>query len=236
LRRSRDRLKGDTNEVDRKLAVETLGYVLLELSKTLAPFMPFLSERVYQGVTEGHDGYRESVHLENWPLGGHIDEVAVMTMEDTRRVVSLGLEARNKVGIKVRQPLQSLSAKDLKGLTEEYFDLIRDEVNVKDIIENSSLESDVVLDTTISEELQKEGNIRELARAIKDLRKEAGLGQGDIAMLIVHTNEDGKIFIVDVNLDLKKLCSLSDILFEENDTLAVKEVILSDIVYRLYIK
>ncbi len=236
LRRSRDRLKGDTNDIDRVLAIETLGYVLLESSKVLAPFMPFLAERIYQGIASGRGGHMESVHLESWPIPGHIDELAIVTMDTTRKMVSLGLEARNKTGIKVRQPLQALSVKSLAGLTEEYFDLIKDEVNVKEILEDASLETEVSLDTTITASLQVEGNIRELARAIKDLRKEAGLMQGDRASLLVITEDQGKAFIEEISSEVKKLCGLEEILFEVASTENTKEIILSDVSYKIHIK
>ena len=231
LRRSRDRLKGDTNEIDRKLAIETLGYVLLETSKILAPFMPFLAERMYQGIIRGLGGYKESVHLERWPLGGHIDETAILYMNDTRSIVSLGLEARNNVGIKVRQPLQSLSLQNLKALNENYLELIKEEVNVKEIIENKAQVETAVLDTNITETLQKEGDYRELTRAIKDMRKELGLSAGDSAILKVYCDNSTNIIQYKAEV-LKKECGLSDIVFD-TEKIDGKEIILSGLSYTL---
>ena len=234
LRRSRDRLKGETNEADRVLAHETLGHTLLEISKILAPFMPFLAERIYQGITRGLSGYKESVHLEKWPVGGHIDESAILYMNDARNIASLGLEARNKTGIKVRQALRSLSVKNIRALKSEHLELIQDEVNVKEIIEDTGLDSEAVLDTNITHELQKEGDMREFVRTIKDLRKDAGLGQGDVTNLKVSTDTKGRDFIESITTELKKSCSLREIIFEEIKNEA-KEISLSGAQYILQV-
>ena len=198
--------------------------------------MPFLTERIYKGITEGKDVSKESVHLESWPLGGHIDEIAIVAMDETRKLVSLGLEARNKVNIKVRQPLQALKVKSLSVLTEEYLELIEDEVNVKEIIEDTGISGDVELDTIISKDLQREGSVRELARAIKDLRKDSGLGQGDIATLEIQTDDNGKTFILETSDEIKKTCSLSEIVFTEIQLQQSKEITLEETSYLLCIR
>ena len=63
LRRSRDRFKGE-NEEDKRAAMTMLRHVLLELSKLMAPFTPFIAEKIYQDL----GGEKESVHLEAWPI------------------------------------------------------------------------------------------------------------------------------------------------------------------------
>jgi isoleucyl-tRNA synthetase len=70
IRRSRERLKnGDDQE--KKCALFTLKKVLLTLSKVMAPFTPFLAEKIYQNIKQDEDrakgGYHMSVHLEHWP-------------------------------------------------------------------------------------------------------------------------------------------------------------------------
>ena len=106
IRRSRDRFKSD-DVADKKSALSVTRYVLCELSKVMAPFTPFYAEYLF-GKTKCN-GMKESVHLENWPEVKNFDAKLIKDMTETRRLVSLGLEARAKAGIKVRQPLSELT-------------------------------------------------------------------------------------------------------------------------------
>ena len=176
LRRSRDRFKGD-DEKDLEYALATLRYVLIELSKLLAPFMPFMAEYLFQKLKTNKHG--ESVHLEKWPKSSKVNNTLLNEMDSVRKVVTLGLEARAKAGIKVRQPLQSLSIKDVKIVKNKNLSaLICDEVNVKEILIQKD-EGEIVLDTTITEILRKEGVVRDLVREIQDKRKEMKLIPSD---------------------------------------------------------
>ena len=106
LRRSRERVKGDGKE-DKEMALSTIRYVLFEFSKLIAPSMPFLAEDIYQKVKGLKD--KESVHLEAWPKAGKVDQKMIEKMGNTRRLVELSLAERAKAGIKIRQPLVSLT-------------------------------------------------------------------------------------------------------------------------------
>ena len=168
VRRSRDRFKGEGE--DKKSSIETTRFVLREFSKLIAPYIPFVAEEVYKDV----GGELESVHLESWPelvIKGKGDVLENMTT--VREVVRLGLEARQKAGVKVRQPLQKIQITE--KLDQEYLDVIADELNVKEVY----IGSDLVLDTVITPELEKEGQARELIREIQKMRKEAGLNPED---------------------------------------------------------
>jgi isoleucyl-tRNA synthetase len=180
-RRSRDRLKGVTGDEDKKKAYETLSYTLLTLAKVMAPVMPFIAERVYQAI----GGSKESVHLEKWPEGGAIDEHIVKEMKEVRDLVSLGLMKRTENKINVKQPLLSVSFN--KVVAKEYFDLIADELNVKEVIVTLNQVEDVVLDTTITKELEQEGDVRKLIRAVQDMRKEKGLQPSDEVKLVISS-------------------------------------------------
>ena len=138
LRRSRGRFKGE-DEKDKQAALQTTGYVLLELSKVMAPFTPFIAEQIWQRVS-GNDFKDEdrSVHLESWPKLGMIDENILNIMKSARIATRLGLSARDLANIKARQPLKLMYI-DIKGLTfeddneaeSEIFELIKEEINVK---------------------------------------------------------------------------------------------------------
>ncbi len=183
LRRSRDKFKS-INMDERNAAIETTGWILLQVSKLLAPFMPFLAEDLYQRLNI--EEKKESVHLEIWPAMGISPHTVLEEMEGVRRIVSLALEARAKAGIKVRQPLATLKiAGNLKLLkNDELTNIIADEVNVK-VVEGSADVDVIELDTTITPELKEEGELRDFIRAIQDMRKKAGLNPADRIVLTV---------------------------------------------------
>lgn len=171
LRRSRDRLREGNKD-----ALSTLYVVLKTLSKLLAPFAPFFAESVYQKLKNADD--KESVHLEEWPNLNLVSDSVEEEMAEVRKVVSLALDTRQKANIKVRQPLKTLVIQ--KHVPEEYFSLIADEVNVKEIIIDQALETDTKLDIVVTEELREEGILRELVRLIQDTRKEKGFSPVDL--------------------------------------------------------
>ena len=211
LRRSRERLKSE-NPDERTAARATLQETLLVFSKIIAPFMPFLAEDLYRHA----GGEKESVHLEEWPehggaksvsgiaaflsrlFGGSREKYILSDMKKVRDIVSQALLARAKEGIKVRQPLKELRIKN-KELrikeNDELVALIKDEVNVKEVIFGALIEEEVALDTVITPALKEEGMVRDIVRSIQDLRKENGLSPQDRAALLVGTNEEGKMFM-----------------------------------------
>lgn len=182
VRRSRDRFK--TGDEDARAAMMTTRFVLLELAKLMAPFTPFIADEIYRALKGG----QESVHLENWPENKTADEKLIAEMAEVRRIVSLGLEARAKAGIKVRQPLGKLEVKNLK-LEPALIGLIKDEVNVKTVAEDAGLETEVKLDPTITPELKEEGELRDLIREIQDWRKEQNLKPGEVVTVSVSATK-----------------------------------------------
>ena len=179
LRRSRERIK--EGEADAK---RTLYAVLKTLAITMAPFTPFMAEEIWQRVK--NEGDAMSVHLASWPEAGEIVPVVLEKMSATRGVVSLGLEARQKAGVPVRQPLNlATSGMDISA---EYQDLILDELNVKGFVHDASLSEAVVLDFNLTDDLKLEGKYRELVRAVQDLRKKQGLTPSDVISLSLSQN------------------------------------------------
>ncbi|MEK7635125.1 MAG: class I tRNA ligase family protein [Patescibacteria group bacterium] len=215
IRRSRDRFKSEDVK-DRNNALATTNFVLMELAKLIAPFMPFFAESIYLKLKLG-DG-PESVHLCDWPTEKEVDGDVLKNMEEVRKIVSLALEKRMTANIKVRQPLSELRIKndELKG-KEEYLELIKDEVNIKNISFNEKLETEVELDANITPELQKEGNAREFVRAVQELRKNKNLKPQDSVELLVETDDEGKDFLQSVENEIKKPTNISEIRFEKND-------------------
>ena len=199
VRRSRDRFKSEDVE-DRAYTVATTRHVLLTLSTLIAPVMPFIAESIYTGT----GGEKESVHLEMWPEAGAVDEKLLTDMKMVREVVSLALEARSKAGIKVRQPLGKLSVRDAEVIfaDDALIALIKDEVNIKEVVRDASLAEPVALDTTITESLKQEGMVRELIRAIQELRKTEGLMPSDRIALTIGVSEEGARIIAAGKADI----------------------------------
>jgi isoleucyl-tRNA synthetase len=166
VRRSRDRFKSGS-----KVAVQTTKQALELLATAISPFTPFLAEWIWQEL-----GYKDSVHLQNWPQVKKLSskqDTSLVKMIEVRKVVEKAHAARDEAGIKVRQPLAKLSIKT--DVDKEYFDLIKDEVNVKEIAIDKSVVTDVILDTKLTPELEQEGLLRDMVRQINFLRKKSGL-------------------------------------------------------------
>ena len=237
IRRSRDRFKVDGE--DKEYALATTRYVLLELSKLMAPFTPFIAEQVYQ-KTRSID-MEESVHLTQWPKSDKYDEKILEDMKEVRSVVSLGLEARSSVNIKVRQPLATLRVANQESRIknqDELLQLIKDEVNVKEVVfvaeeglssgseadGGETLRSDTVveLDTNLTQELKDEGAVRELTRAIQGKRKDAQLTPQDFINLDIETDNKGQTFIEKFADTIKAGALIKEINFTKVDAEEIK--------------
>ncbi|MCX6734016.1 MAG: class I tRNA ligase family protein [Candidatus Peregrinibacteria bacterium] len=139
VRRSRRRFWKSESDADKQSAYQTLYIVLYRLSQLMAPYMPFLSEYMYQGLTKGIAGESESVHLTNWPeaVKKLMKPLLNTEMHIVRQIVNLGHSARANASIKVRQPLASVSIATPDEVSvdviEKYRDIILEELNVKQI-------------------------------------------------------------------------------------------------------
>ncbi len=166
VRRSRSRIK------DEKIAASVLVWVLDRLVRVMAPFAPFVTERIYQNIhTDG-----TSVHLSDWPeeTARHIDTELETQMTEVRRVVEKVHASRKAAGSPVRQPLLNVTVSgNVVALTEDLVAVVRDEINVKNVTLNrSSDDLSVILDMTLTQELIDEGRAREIIRLVQTMRKE----------------------------------------------------------------
>ena len=133
----------------------------------------------------------ESVHLADWPLANQKSKIKnqklLADMAEVRRLASAGLAARSAAGIKVRQPLAGLKVRSLKLQgKQELIEILKDEVNVKEVVFDAKLADEVILDTTITHALREEGWRRELVRAVQELRQDAKLSPKDAIALAVE--------------------------------------------------
>jgi len=227
VRRSRERLKDGNKDAKR-----TLYYVLKTLIKLMAPFTPFASEDIWQKLKT--DNNEESIHLTKWVESKKkslpeklelkkkkVSSLVIDEMKKTREVVTLGLQARQKASLPVRQPLQELQITNYK-LGDDYLEIIKDEVNIKNIVFVDGKELKVEIDTNITPELKLEGQSRELVRAIQDLRKKEGLNPSDIITLKVQTNVEGQELLNKFEKELLKSVNAKEIKITETSGIEIK--------------
>ncbi len=211
IRRSRDRFKGEDEE-DKKLALATTRYILINFSKVIAPFMPFLAEHIWQQVRGKGD--RESVHLVDWPeVETDENQDSLVLMKEVRELVSAGLEARVSTGIKVKQPLASVSLKS-KEFDSSLVEIIADELNIKSVVFDESQEEIAVLDTVLTPELEQEGLFREVLRVVQSMRKKSGMQPSDRAQLTVDSGDDIQNALENYKQDLETIAGVEELLFE----------------------
>jgi len=191
IRRSRRRFWKSENDGDKFEAYQTLHTVLVEFSKLIAPFMPFLSDELYMNLTGG-----KSVHLADWPK---VNEKMIQPKinrenQTVRTIVAMGHAVRDKANIKVRQPLAlvqvALPANVAQKIVTDQSEVICEELNVKNL--------EILKDA--------ENVIRRIVRPnarvlgpkygshVQELIKKAKAGEFEV-------NEDGSVKIGDIVLE-----------------------------------
>lgn len=189
VRRSRKRFWKSENDGDKMAAYDTLYFVLVEFSKLLAPFTPFMAEDLFRKLTG-----KESVHLEDYPTYNPelVHSKLEEEMDSVRSYITEGLSLRAKAQVKVRQPLASVS---LPICPEYLVDVVKEELNVKEIKIGGN---GVSLDFDITPELKAEGLAREVIRAVQSARKKAGLNVDDRIKLSLNSDDEA------LNLSIKQ--------------------------------
>ena len=150
IRRSRDRFWGSEYSENKQVAYDTLYTVLITMAKAAAPLLPLTMEEIYQGLT----GKSSSVHLADWPdvsqlvwnTKGNGQRVLELSMDNAKEACNAALAVRETVGVRVRQPLPKLTlvtpnAEILSELLTQVTDVIKDEVNVKEVSLTSNLDA-----------------------------------------------------------------------------------------------
>ena len=206
LRRSRKRFHQE--EDDKKKATQTLYFVLLQTAKIIAPIIPFLAEKIYQDLKI--NDMPESVHLCDFPKSQENTDLELEEkMDEVRSIVGLALAQRSLNGVKIRQPLASLKIKNeklkIKG-DNDFLELVKEEVNVKEVLFDAKITEDIRFDLDISQDLKQEGILRDIARIIQDARKEAMLEATD--KVLVNFSGSQKILSI---INNKKYLLLGDL-------------------------
>lgn len=189
IRLNRDRFENDKN------AIDTLGYVLENISKISASIIPFVSEKIYKSL----DSKNTSVHLQEYPkFNDEVDSALLKDMELVREIISKGLSERDKAQIGLKWPLQKakIYGKEV-DLSDELIEILKSQLNVKEIEINDEGELKVDLDTTITPELESEGYAREISRQVQEFRKKLGLNKKELIELYIYSDNEFKDIILD---------------------------------------
>lgn len=194
IRRSRRRFWRSENDNDKNEAYGSLYTVLKILTKVAAPFIPFVTENIYQNLRQENEP--ESVHLCNYPVydSSYRDEELEFKMDTVQKAVSMGRSLRYQFNLKIRQPLRSVelvtrNPKE-KSVLLEMEDSIREELNVKDVVFHEK-EDELV-------EYRAKANFRVLGKELGGLMGEAAgkiqsLGQNEILSIL-----DGGVLSLDI--------------------------------------
>ena len=194
IRRSRRRFWRSENDNDKNEAYGSLYTVLKILTKVAAPFIPFVTENIYQNLRQKNEP--ESVHLCDYPVydSSYRDEELEFKMDTVQKAVSMGRSLRYQFNLKIRQPLRSVelvtrNPKE-KSVLLEMEDSIREELNVKDVVFHEK-EDELV-------EYRAKANFRVLGKELGGLMGEAArkiqsLGQNEILSIL-----DGGVLSLDI--------------------------------------
>ncbi len=238
VRRSRERYWGSGMNDDKVAAYMTLYTVLKKLIGIAAPFVPFMTESIYQNIVRRVDSSApESVHLTDFPTceEKYIDKELEKGMESVVRVATLGRAARNQANIKNRQPLSHLLIVGGEVISDELLGVIADELNVKEVkyADNAeefvSYEVKPQLKTLGPKYGKKLGKIRELmatdaAEMVAKTKndgvytaeidgEEISLSQSDL--LVFVKNKEGFVAESDAGITVILETALTDELIEE---------------------
>lgn len=208
IRRNRSRFWASDLDNSKKSVYLTTYEVLVGLSKLIAPITPFISEELYRNLTN-----EESVHLADYPVCNEnlINEEIENRMDLVRDLISTGRYVREEAKIKVRQPLQEalLDIKD-KDVIGDLTDLIKEELNVKEVIYVSDLTK--YMDLTVKPNFKEVGkvfgkNIKEFQEKLSNLTTEDinTLNSGNsINMTIDNTKYEVNNTMVDIRISSKE--------------------------------
>ena len=137
VRRCRERFWAKGMEQDKISAYMTLYTALVTISKAAAHMIPFMTEEIYRNLVCSIDkNAPESVHLCDFPVAEDrfIDRELEQNMQEVLNVKAMALACRNDASIKIRQPLSKMYVKSEYELSGFYTDIVKDELNVKEII------------------------------------------------------------------------------------------------------
>ena len=228
IRRNRRRFWASELDDNKKAVYNTTYEVLEGLCKLIAPIVPFVSEEIYTNLTN-----EQSVHLQDFPVYDEtkINKVIEEKMDLVRELISLGRNAREEAKIKVRQPISEiiLDGKN-KAVINDLVDLIKEELNVKNVIFTQDLNEYISYD--IKPNFKVCGpilgkNIKEFQDKLKDFTQDniSTLENGNTITLNIGGNDiDITYDMLDIRINSKEGFNASN----EGNNFIILNTILTD--------
>ena len=134
VRINRRRFWKDVLDTDKENAYNTIYYAIKEISKVMAPILPFLTEYIWLNMVNKYEKEEESIHLSDFPVPCDFDTMILDEVAKVREIIAQALKLRNEKSLKVKQPLSVLYLdKNFKDLSS-YDCIICEELNIKKII------------------------------------------------------------------------------------------------------
>ncbi|MDD3808010.1 MAG: DUF5915 domain-containing protein [Candidatus Pacebacteria bacterium] len=121
----------------------------------------------------------------------NIDEDLLSQMDKIRDLSTQALKIRQEKGVKVRQPLNALIIKNSFDVDDGVLEILKDEINVKNVVFDNTISDDLDLDVNLTEELVNEGKYRELTRLVQELRRESNYSPNDLVDLSIIVDNTG---------------------------------------------
>ena len=179
IRRSRRRFWKSENDTDKNDAYTTLYWVLVEFSKVMAPFLPFLTEAIYRNlVAQRNSGAPGSVHCTAYPV--HSPSLVHLELDEkmrcVRSIVTMARALRSRFNLKIRQPLSELTVvirdDEKRSLLRDMASLIREELNVKRV------RFDAIEDSVVA--LSAKANFKRLGKVLGPKMKDAASNHREV--------------------------------------------------------
>jgi isoleucyl-tRNA synthetase len=217
VRRSRRRFWKSEDDGDKRAAYATLHYVMVIFSQLLAPWSPFISDKIWRELTDGME-LPESVHLSDWPTADNADFDILAQMSTVRDAISEGLAVRAEAGIKVRQPLATATIYSEAQISSGLLDIVKEELNVKKVeVKVAKTAKPTELDTSITDELRQEGMARDVIRQVQQLRKTADLKVDQKIRLYLSTSDNELNAAINANASTIENETLANSLGDSSD-------------------
>jgi len=185
----RDRINQEDEE-----AKYVINQTYLNLVKLCAPIIPFITEKIWQELRKKKIVKEESVHLCDWPkedmkiINKKLEEEFDLALQ----IIEKGLAERDKAKIGLRWPLSNITIYMDKKIQKSLQDIIKSQLNVKNIELKSGKELKIKLDIKTTPDLEAEGYAREMSRKVQSYRKKLGLEKKDKIKLVIITDDEFK--------------------------------------------
>jgi isoleucyl-tRNA synthetase len=205
VRRSRERFWGAELTVDKKAVYRTLWEVLVAVSELIAPFAPFIADEIYLNLMHGSETAKVSVHLKLYPqsqpelINANLETNMGLVIE----LVSMGRAARNKIQIKVRQPLATIKLpRKHQPVLTAMETLVQEELNIKKIEYIDNPDAYVAYNVKpnfavlgpkygkLMPEIAREVGRRDAAELVQTLRANGAVNLNAAGTAVTLTNED----------------------------------------------